>query len=548
MARPVHCPNRACTAAFPPESLRGVTRFTCPRCGKTFQLRPPPASAARRGGPAGRSVAGRAGGPDAPPPDGPDGISVELVGGLPEALPERDTPEPRKKPLVPPKSAAKVVPPTPAPLPVAIPEPVAAPPEPEPSPLAFEPQPEGGPIVALRPIRRRGGVWRTAVVLLLVGGMAGGGAWWYWRLYTAPAADRAEPVAVRTESGYVFPAPGRGWMKDPDLQLRMQVNTAYRRSQPAAAAALFTHDYKTRLPGESERIDEALAKLRNLFRRVEWERSPGEPRLGGEPTLAVDFDATDADEVDVRGTVYLLGWRGCGCWLFLWSPAGSREPAAPELERVRASFALRPEFREGWQEKPPDAATLAVPEAGVALSYAKGAWEEDDPAAHDPKAVRALKGTFPADGTGKQRDRHAGKVALVRALVLEAADLKTGAEAARTYVLEAQKDPERGNYPKTTLAPIKDKSGIDQDHETEFGPLHGRLTKLRMANTEDRERFVVLGVVARPEGRLLVLWCECDWSLRDYWDNEFGALLNSLRPIREVSKGGEKEKKAEPGD
>jgi hypothetical protein len=29
----------------------------------------------------------------------------------------------------------------------------------------------------------------------------------------------------------------------------------------------------------------------------------------------------------------------------------------------------------------------------------------------------------------------------------------------------------------------------------------------------------------------LVLWCESDWSLRDYWDQEFATLLNSLRPI-----------------
>jgi hypothetical protein len=75
-----------------------------------------------------------------------------------------------------------------------------------------------------------------------------------------------------------------------------------------------------------------------------------------------------------------------------------------------------------------------------------------------------------------------------------------------------------------------------------------------MANTEDRERFVVLGVVPRPEkGRLLVVWCECDWAMRDYWEPEFVILLNSLRPLKdgEAEPPAEKkkqEKEAPPKD
>jgi hypothetical protein len=553
MAEPVPCPNPACTAVFTPESLRGATRFTCPRCGTLFQFRatPEPASASRSSG--GRSTARRGEGAASSGAPRPPESNARLATMQPADPATTNTiPPSRTQQRIPPKSAAKVVDPPAPPPPGAAP--AEAPPAADtPATFQFAPEPEGGGIIVRRESPKRRNARRVATLLLIAlaaGGVLATGYKWFYSAKLGDAAGGSE----RMEGAYQFVPPGKDWKKDTDLRLRMQVGGAWRRSRDAAAMAFLARDYKTRLPGEGELIGDALARLRLQFKRVDWERSPVEALLGGQPAQAIDFDATDAEEVDVRGRAYLLGYRGYGYWLFLWSPSGDGGQAAADAELVRAAFALNPTFREGWQEKAPELEPLAVPQGGVALSYPKAVWVEEEKAGYDPKAVQVLKGSFSVDGTGKHRDWTASRVASAQVLVIPVADGKGPGEAARAYVLESQKDPDRGGYPKTTLQPIKNKAGEAQDHDADLGDLRGRLTKLQMANTEDRERFVVLGVVPRPEkGRLLVVWCECDWAMRDYWEPEFVILLNSLRPLKdgEAEPPAEKkkqEKEAPPKD
>jgi hypothetical protein len=143
-----------------------------------------------------------------------------------------------------------------------------------------------------------------------------------------------------------------------------------------------------------------------------------------------------------------------------------------------------------------------------------------------------LKGSFPVDGSSGQREKHAGKVAIVQLIVLPDPGRDQRAKAAMAHILDGQKDPERGNFPKTTLTFITDKNGEEQDRQINFGQLRGRLLKLRMANTEDRVRFVAMGLVNRPGDKLLLIYCECDWALRDYWDLEFTNLLSSFKAAK----------------
>lgn len=552
MAEPVPCPNPACTAVFTPESLRGAGRFTCPRCGLLFQFRAAPEAApvSRNSSASGQSAARRAEGSGDPRPSRPsDSVArIATLGQADTSAPETSSPS-RTQSRIPPKSAAKVVaPPAAPPLPPAAPPagvPAAELPAAEtPALFQFAADPEGGRIISRRHTPKGGNAWRVAAFVLVVTAAVGGIALGYRWLFSAPAGVTPGGTSERFEGAYLLPAPGKDWKKDTDLRLHMQVGSAYRRTQPAAAMAFLAHDYKTRLPGEGELIGEALAKLRLQFKRVEWEPAANGARLGGQPARAIDFDATDAEDVDVRGTAYLLGYRGYGYWLFLWSPSADRDQAAAEAEAVRASFVLSPTFRDGWQEKPPESEPLAVAEAGASLAYPKAVWVEEEKTGYDPKAVHVLKGSFAADGS-RQRDWYASKVASAQVLVLTDVGGKPVAEAARNYILTSQKDPDRGNYPQTTLKTIKNKAGEEQDQESDLGKLHGWLVKLQMTNTEDRERFVVLGVVPRPgKGRLLVVWCECDWAVRDYWEPEFATLLNSLRPLKdgEAESAGEKKK------
>jgi hypothetical protein len=400
------------------------------------------------------------------------------------------------------------------------------------APLVFTPESGPSPIITRRlPARRfkRSSMRAIAAIVVACIVLAGAGAIWMNRV--RKSAETAEQAEKNDFPSQLAPL-GSAWRKDGDLQLKMQVTRAYRRSQPAAAMAFFSHDYKKRLPGKAELIDGALEKLHLQFKRIDWEPATTEEKLGGEPALTLDFDATDGQEVDVLGKVYLLGYRGVGYWVFVWAPAGDREAATAELDRARASLTLNRAFREGWQEKPPEAAPLSIAPAGVVLSATKGVWEEEDRTGYDPKAVRVAKGTFPVDGSTQQRDRHAGRIAIAQILLLDDNPAKQPADQAREYVLANQKDPVRGGYPKTTIAPVKGREGEELSRETDLGELHGWLSKLRMSNTEDRERFVVLATVRQPKGKLLAVWCECDWELREYWDQEFGTLVSSLRPMK----------------
>jgi len=126
--------------------------------------------------------------------------------------------------------------------------------------------------------------------------------------------------------------------------------------------AFLAHDYNTRLPGEAEMIDEALGKLHNQFKRVEWEPSRATASLGDQPARAFDFDATDAQDVDVRGKVYLLGYRGFGYWLFLWTPAADTDAAAAELSAVLVSAFLQAATETAATAAPTIRIVRSVPE------------------------------------------------------------------------------------------------------------------------------------------------------------------------------------------
>jgi hypothetical protein len=110
--------------------------------------------------------------------------------------------------------------------------------------------------------------------------------------------------------------------------------------------------------------------------------------------------------------------------------------------------------------------------------------------------------------------------------------LKAAVEAAKGYYLKRQKDPDGENYPDTVLAAVTDKEGHDVSRDGPVGMAPGHLAKLHVTNGENRERYVVLGIVSRPEG-VVVLKCDCDWQRRDFWEQEFTALIGTFRLVKD---------------
>jgi hypothetical protein len=90
------------------------------------------------------------------------------------------------------------------------------------------------------------------------------------------------------------------------------------------------------------------------------------------------------------------------------------------------------------------------------------------------------------------------------------------AERAKAHVLARQNEV----YPETTIADVPPE-GLGR-------PPDGIVLTLKVANTKERERFVVLRIVARTDGPV-VLWSESDYARRPIWEAEFRKLVGSFK-------------------
>ena len=56
----------------------------------------------------------------------------------------------------------------------------------------------------------------------------------------------------------------------------------------------------------------------------------------------------------------------------------------------------------------------------------------------------------------------------------------------------------------------------------------GEVHRLRLELGPDNVEYGVLAVVHQPEG-LVVIFCQCKWDRRAYWEQEFKTLLDTVR-------------------
>jgi len=404
--------------------------------------------------------------------------------------------------------------------------PVAAPANPDrpPSALNFNSTPDMVVPRAHRKAREktklgRGTIMAISAIILVGVGLAVLG--WKWRVYFNKK-DKADedPIRAASLNNFRFVYPASPWKRDRDIELKLHVNLGMRSPERNNCMGLFFKDYKTRLPGEAEMVDEALGKLRSYFQSLEWELKSEKVQLAGRPARLLEFQGEDAEQVPMRGECYLLAFRGYAYWFFTWGPLGDRELVSPEWDGLRERFSVL-DGRKGWTEKPRASEKVQGKKAKYQLSYAKELWtQKPSPQDYDPLADLVLQGDEP----DPDRIKSSRKTSLLQVLVLPPRkDLAAAAAAAREY-LKQRVDKDN---PGSVLQVMKDKNGAEIDHDTNLGNERGHLSKFQVLNAEDPERFVVMGVVNRPEG-VLVLLGDCLWDRHDFWDQEFMPLLNSL--------------------
>ncbi len=341
---------------------------------------------------------------------------------------------------------------------------------------------------------------------LAVAGMVGG------VLHRRHASTRARGAQTyqSTEFNYRFLVPGPPWQRDDATRDRLGVNSfAFRRTRPDAWIALAVRDNPARIPAPAELREEALRHLRQRFQDVQFEDASGGGELGGQPAARLVFQGR-ADETVMSGDCHFLLRQGFAYWLFRWCPAEAVAQAVPELDTLLDGFAFLNQ-RPDWQ---PPRQTFTAPDAAYTITGEGDRWAKASfpPAEYDPRADLVLEASERAHDTSPLR----------RATLTVLRFPKVGGDAlqeAKDHLLKREQE----TYPQTRLDEVPP---ADTGAPTEAFP--GKVVGLKVSNTPDRVRFVLLGA-APQAGGAVVLWAECDFGRRGFWEPEFRRLFASLR-------------------
>lgn len=519
----------------------------CPKCGHIFQFQAPPSARSSKpssGGAARPSTGQKKSGkkkvpPRAPVPPAP--VPPAPAPTTPSAAPAAPAPPVTPAPR-PPVAAPVVSQPPPASAPVAVAQPVV----PTAQPVSTAPDPAWGfgsePDATVAPPRshvpRRARAWQKVLYMMVgltvVGGLGFGG----YKVLQALQEDKPTRRFVGNEeddpTGYNFALslPDLPWEQSRKAQLGLDVPLAMRRSGHASFMALDYEKYTRHVPGDPILIDKITRKMESYFKNMVWQPKPPatlddlkrNQKVAGQPALVLEFEA-DMDGVVLGGEINLFTYRGIVYWLLTWAPLAQMAQAAPEWEEVRNGFKLL-NGREGWspQERP----TQVTKTASFQLKYATEVWEKHKrPEEFDEQAEMVLIGHDPAD-----RDKRvisAGKKGEVRILMLEKQDdLTAAAEAAKKRLSD---NLQGEGFGKIDLTVVEDRQGNKKDGPAKIGPMNGFITQYRatiQGGTFDK--LFLIGVLLRPQ-HTLVIRCDATWKRKTYWEQEFLALLKTIRPI-----------------
>jgi hypothetical protein len=356
-------------------------------------------------------------------------------------------------------------------------------------------------------------VWMLFVSTVLSSSALIAGALYRQRHMARPRPAAAQEPYRSAEFNYSFRIPGPPWQRDDATRDRLHVNSfAFRRPDPDAWVALAVRDYPKYVPGTADLHDEAVRHLRRQFPDLQYEDDPKGGELGGRPAARLVFQGSVGDVV-MSGDCHIATHQGFAYWLFRWCPAREVEALKDELAAVRDRFAFLDQ-RPDW--KPPRT-TFTGTKVAYTLTSEGDRWSRAayPPADFDLRADLALE--------ARGAETAPAKRTMLLVLQLPAEDGGDAVDRAKAYLVERQKEI----YPETKLEELPPADATATAGQVGTAP--GRVLTLKMVNTKDRERFVVLGVVPRPGGPL-VLWAECDFARRALWESEFRRLMASFRP------------------
>lgn len=318
-----------------------------------------------------------------------------------------------------------------------------------------------------------------------------------------------------------FALPGPAWKEDDTVRpFGVAQVKALRRTDPNAWLVLAARDYKTRAPRAGEMVEEVVNRLGEFFRGLEWELKPNE-ELAGQQAQHLYFQG-EVNYVVMAGDCCFFTSKGIAYWVATWGPIQSADQTRAELRAARQGLTLLKE-RDGWTEKRPPVVTFRGTKAAYSLQDTEDLWKEWN----EPKAVDDAADLL-VQGRDRVETKDVDKMAQVAVLLLgKQTDLPAAVKAARAHLDQQQ----RKLYPATTVEVIRDQEGA-HDRDAPVGKVAGHLLKLKVKNSPDRQRFVVLAVVHQPE-QVLVIQCECDWKRRSLWEGDFKQLLSTFSPRAE---------------
>jgi hypothetical protein len=307
--------------------------------------------------------------------------------------------------------------------------------------------------------------------------------------------------------------------------------------------AIAVIDYKDRPPRTAVLLDQTLDRLTGYFggEKPAWQpKAPAtlekfEPheKLAGQAALVIEFEGS-RDSVLHAGECWIMQYRGRAYLFFTLAPKRTDDVAADVREQwvaLHKGFGLLDE-RKGWQPQPRPAESYDGD--GYALSFAKEVWKTIEKESNDQKTVLLLEGHDPKEE--KEGDAsNAGKAAHLRVVVLDKQpDPKAAAEAARKHLIARQVDAGVALKPEDVqLMPAAGGKGDKANKPAEIGTFKkGHLSKNRMNITGGTlDRFLVIAAVALGD-KVVAVYGDCDWKRRDYWEQEFNALLATFRKAK----------------